>query len=266
MSRKLNKHFSTPRRKYLLKKDEPDKRDFLFQAEKLQVDNVVLPASFDLRSKLPPILDQGQLGTCAANQISNALRYCLKKNNCPEFQPSRLFLYYFARLVDGSSVQEDTGITIRSGLKSVQQYGVCGENNWGYDITKFTEEPNNKCIVAGQSHTPNFKYIRVQQNLINIKQAIFAGFPVVVGIQLYTTFESDPVAQTGTVPMPNFSKEACLGGHAINLNAWDDKTQRFTCANSWSDSWGDKGYFTLPYEYILNSSLCSDLWIVTYFK
>jgi C1A family cysteine protease len=30
--------------------------------------------------------------------------------------------------------------------------------------------------------------------------------------------------------------------------------------NSWGTDWGQAGYFTLPYAYLLASSLASDFW------
>lgn len=262
MSRKLNKLLST-KKIYNLTPDITDERDFMFKAEKLKVDNVTLPSSFQLT--MPPVLDQGSLGSCGPNQISNCIRYCLSKLQFKEFQPSRLYLYYFTRLTEGSPLDQDTGITIRGGLKSIQKFGVCSENNWGYNISKFTQQPTNDTIIAGKSHIAGFRYIRVQQNLINIKQALFGGFPIIVGIKLYSSFESDQVTKTGNAPMPNIKKELCLGGHASNICGYDDTTQRFTLQNTWGN-WGNKGFFTLPYDYILDTSLASDFWIITYFK
>lgn len=263
MSSKLN---DTLKRIYNIKMDKKDKRDILFNAEKLKVDNIILPDAFSLRDSMPPILNQGTLGSCGSVQISNNMRYCLRKLKFVEFQPSRLYLYYFARLSEGSELTEDTGISIRGGLKAIQKHGVCGENNWGYDISKFTQHPGNNCVLAGKTHIQGFRYIRVQQNLVNIKQALFGGFPVLVGIKIYASFESNRVTQTGIVHMPNIKKEACLGGHCVSITSYDDKTQQFTISNTWGDKWGDKGYFTLPYEYIMDTFLSSDFWIITYFK
>ena len=250
---------------YNIKNDSIDKRDIIFKATKLKVHNVILPESFSLRDSMPPILNQSSLGACGPNQISNAIRYCLTKLKLSEFQPSRLYLYYFTRVTEGSSLTEDTGITIRGGLKAIQKYGACSEHNWGYDITKFTQKPSDQCVVAGKSHINGFRYISVQQSLINIKQALFGGFPIILGIKVYNSFESDLVSKTGVVPMPNIKKEGCLGGHCVNIVGFDDKTQRFTCGNTWGE-WGDKGYFTIPYDYILDNSLAFDFWIITYFK
>jgi C1A family cysteine protease len=256
------------RRIYNLIEDKPDERDIMFKAEKLKVDTVTLPQSYDLRSTgcIPPILDQGSLGSCGPNQISNSLRFCLKKLKAPvDFQPSRLFIYYFARLTDGSPLTEDSGISIRGGLKSVQKYGACSENNWGYDITKFKEKPIDSAIQAAQTHIPGFKYISVPQNVLNLKQALFGGFPIICGIQLYTSFESDKVKKTGIAPLPNTKTEALLGGHCVAIVGYDDVRKFFILANSWGN-WGNKGYFTLSYDYVLNPKLASSFWIVTSFR
>ena len=238
---------NTERRIYNLITDKPDERDIVFKAEKLKVDKVVLPPSYDLRSTgcIPPILDQGTLGSCGPNQISNALRFCLKKLKAPaDFQPSRLFIYYFTRLLEGSSLTEDTGISIRGGLRTLQKYGACSENNWGYNISKFKEKPTDSAIQAAQNHIQGFKYISVPQNLMNLKQALFGGFPIICGIQLYTSFESDRVKTSGIAPIPNPQKEALLGGHCVAIIGYDDVRKFFILANSWGN-WGNKGYFTL---------------------
>lgn len=257
-----------PRRIYNLIPDKVDSRDIVFQAEKLRVDVSTLPQSYDLRSTgaVPPILEQGSIGSCGPNQISNGLRFCLRKLKASQdFQPSRLFIYYFARLVDGSPLNQDSGISIRGGLKAVQKYGACSENNWGYNVARFKDKPSEEAIKAAQSHIQGFKYISVPQNVMNIKQALFGGFPIICGIQLYSSFESQRVKTTGIVGMPDTKKEALLGGHCVAIIGYDDRRQIFILANSWG-KWGNQGYFTLPYQYILDPKLSSSFWIVTYFN
>ena len=254
---------------FKLKRDTPDVRDILFKAEKLKVDKIILPVSFNLQltKLLPSVLNQGQLGSCGPNQISNCLRYCLKKlKTSPEFQPSRLYIYYFARLLDEAPLDSDTGISIRTGLKVISHYGACSEDNWGYNISKFTQKPSDSAILAGKTHIPGYKYIRVPQNLINIKQSLVGGFPIICGILLYSSFVSDNVSKTGIVPLPNTSQEECLGGHCVSIVGYNDTLKTFTLMNSWGTGWGNKGFFTLPYDYIMNNQIAFDFWIITYFK
>lgn len=242
----------------------------LFKLDHPSLKGIVLPIKYDLRTSFPeivlPILDQGQIGSCAANQLSNSLRFCLARQKVSVFQPSRLFIYYFGRLFEGSNVNQDTGLSISGVCSSIKKYGACGENNWGYDITKFTLQPNKNAINAAYTHIPGYKFLQVPQNLTSIKTALVSGFPVIIGVQLYSSFESDTVTKTGVIPMPDKTEEYLLGGHALNLIAYDDNTQTFTGQNTWNVNWGNKGTFTIPYKYILDPTLGSDYCTVKYFK
>ena len=247
-------------RKYNLKKAIVTGDEQTFGIEHHTVNTSTLPLTFDLRTtfpgSLPPILDQSSIGSCAANELSNAMRFCLAKEKVHVFQPSRLFIYYFSRLFEGSDINQDTGISISGACGAISKYGACSENNWGYDITKFTVQP----------HVSGYQFLQVPQDLIHIKQALVSGYPVVIGIQVYDSFESDAVAKTGVVPIPDTTKEQLLGGHCVNLISYDDTTETFTGQNSWSSDWGNKGTFTIPYQYILNPNLGGDYCQVRYFK
>lgn len=230
-----------------------------------------LPVSFDLRTAVnyvPPILDQLQLGACSSNALSNALRFCIGKELgfAKEWQPSRLFLYYFGRLYEGSDVHQDTGTSISGVCGAVAKYGACVESLWKYDISKFAVQPPRAAITSAHAHTSNYKFLQVPQDLDHVKHAIFSGFPVIIGIQVYDSFESDAVAQSGIVPMPNVATESCLGGHAIEIWKFNDITKTVTCSNSWGPDWGQKGFFTLSYDYILDPNLAGDFCQVRYFR
>jgi len=251
---------------YNHRKDEVDFRDYRF--EKKHHSNVPVQAIgvFDLRSTglVPAILDQGNLGSCGPNEISNALRFCLRKDSSIDFQPSRLFIYYYARLVDGLSTSQDTGISIRGGMKSIAKYGAPKEAWWPYNISEYTIQPPEGAISAAHTHVAGFTYLSVPQDLNSIKQAIVGGFPVVIGIQVYDTFESEQALSTGIIPTPTDSN--LLGGHCVALWGWNDSTERFIMSNSWGTSVGQQGWFEIPYAYIMNPNWCSDLWTIRFFK
>jgi C1A family cysteine protease len=50
--------------------------------------------------------------------------------------------------------------------------------------------------------------------------------------------------------------------HAVLTVGYDDAAQRFIIRNSWGASWGIKGYFTMPYAYLLSEKLASDFWTI----
>ena len=69
------------------KRDLPDQRDFNFKFT-----SVKLAPKLDLRSLMPPIYDQGDLGSCTANAAGAAFEYTIKKELKPDYMPSRLFI------------------------------------------------------------------------------------------------------------------------------------------------------------------------------
>jgi len=90
-------------------------------------------------------------------------------------------------------------------------------------------------------------------------------YPFVFGFSVYESFEGEEVKATGIASLPK-KNEQCLGGHAVLAVGYDNTTNRFLVRNSWGDSWGIKGYFTLPYEYLLNENLSDDFWNITLIK
>jgi C1A family cysteine protease len=92
--------------------------------------------------------------------------------------------------------------------------------------------------------------------------ALNNGYPVIIGFDVYSSFITNSVSRTGMMPYPNTSRESLLGGHAVLIVGYNNATQRFTVRNSWGTSWGDKGYFYMPYQVIQNSRMSGDFWVI----
>lgn len=232
----------------------PDHRDRI-AAPKL----TALPASVDMRSTCPPVYDQGQLGSCTGNAIAFAYEYDLKKQGKTDFTPSRLFIYYNERAMEGT-ISEDAGAAIRDGIKSINKLGVCKETTWPYVERKFKTKPSKKAFAEALQHQ-SVSYARVVQSQNDIKACLAAGLPVVFGFTVYDSFESETVAATGVLNIPT-ATESVIGGHAVAIVGYDDASKRFIVRNSWGSEWGQKGYFTMPYAYVTNPKLASDFWCV----
>jgi C1A family cysteine protease len=236
--------------------DLTDARDHLFAAPIATM--AALPASVDLRSKCPAVYDQGDLGSCTANAIAGAVEFDLLKEGKPDMMPSRLFVYYEERVIE-HTVDSDAGARIRDGIKVVASLGVPPENDWPYNIAEFTQKPPQKAFTDATRHKVA-SYSRVIQDLTQMKSCLAMGVPFVFGFSVYESFESQEVAKTGVVPMPDLQKETLLGGHAVLAVGYDDSQQRFMVRNSWGPQWGMAGYFTMPYAYLMSRNLASDFW------
>lgn len=247
MERKIKRYGWTP--------DLPDGRDLMFAAPTPIV--TALPARVDLRPDCPPVYNQGQLGSCTANAIGAAYEYDVMRQGGPGFRPSRLFVYYNERAMEGT-VDSDSGAQIRDGVKSIHKRGACSESTWPYKIGQFTEKPPAPAYREAKAHQLEV-YQRVTQTLGQLKGCLAAGYPFVFGFTVYESFESEQVARTGKVDMPQ-AGEQIVGGHAVMAVGYDERDQRFIVRNSWGKSWGQDGYFTMPYPYLLQGTLSRDFW------
>jgi C1A family cysteine protease len=220
-----------------------------------------LPPSVDLSTEagMPPVYDQGQLGSCTANAIAAAVDFENHVQTKEFITPSRLWIYYQERVIEGS-VSQDSGAQIRDGMKAVAKLGVCPETDWPYDITTFAHKPPRKDYTDARKDKV-LTYEAAPQDLFGLKSVLASGLPVVFGFTVYESFESKAVADSGILPMPSPS-ESIVGGHAVLMVGYNDASDRFRVRNSWGSSWGQDGYFEMPYQYATSSSLASDFWAV----
>jgi C1A family cysteine protease len=240
------------------RRDTHDPRDIPYEASPSMI--AALPSQVSLASQCPPVYDQGNLGSCTANAIAGAFEFDLLRQGLADFRPSRLFIYYFERLMEGD-VSEDNGAQIRDGIKVVNGRGVCPETEWPYDITRFADAPPAQCTIDALKDKA-LQYRRIPQDLTQMKACLASGLPYVGGINVYQSFMD---ASDGVIPMPT-PGEQCIGGHAILFCGFDDATQRFLFRNSWGTGWpahstAQPGYGTIPYAY-LESGDASDFWAI----
>jgi C1A family cysteine protease len=214
----------------------------------------------DVRPQNPPIYDQGQLGSCTAQAIAAALEFAqAKQRQIDVFTASRLFIYYNERVVLGT-VDDDSGAMLRDGIKSVAKQGGPHERLWPHVISRFRQKPTAAAYKDGELHEA-ILYQRLRPAIDQLKGCLADGFPFVFGFSVYESFESRGVAKTGEVPLPG-PREALLGGHAVAAVGYDDPRRRFILRNSWGTAWGTNGYFTMPYEYLLDGGLSDDFWTI----
>jgi C1A family cysteine protease len=253
-------------KQYGWKPQLPDFRDMKMGLERAKKP-ATLPRYVDLRPLMPAIYDQGNLSSCTACVLSAAVEYQLRMQKYKWiFTPSRLFIYFNEREIEGT-VPVDAGANLRDGIKSINELGVCPENqlkdfwNWPYNITHFDSEPPLDCYKDALLHK-SLKYESVPPILDFLLPVLAEKLPIACGIVVYTSFESDYACTTGYVPMPSYT-ETLLGGHAILLVGYDMDKSMFIFRNSWGITYGQQGYGFIPFSYITNPGLVADFWAIT---
>jgi C1A family cysteine protease/nucleoside phosphorylase len=239
-------------------RDLPDARDYQYAAPAAILAKG-LPPVVDLRSKCPPVYNQGQLGSCTANAIGGAIQFDQKQENKKTFTPSRLFIYYCERVIEGT-VSTDSGAQVRDGIKAVATIGAPPETDWPYDISEFAVQPPQQAYTDAKLDLVT-TYARVSQSLPQMQGCLADGYPFVFGFTVYSSFESAAVAKSGMVPMPA-AGESVVGGHCVACVGYDNTKRMFIIRNSWGTAWGLKGYCMMPYEYLLDPHLASDFWTI----
>lgn len=251
------------------KPDPPDPRDQLFSVAGpiLQA----LPSAVDLRSHDTPIYDQGRIGSCTANAIAGAIQFDRRKfHQSPDFVPSRLFIYYNERSIEGS-IANDAGAFLRDGIKSINKVGVCPESEWKYDDTPAIYDGGPFPAGARAAKRPPatayrdakqyelVTYQRLVPTLAQLKGALASGFPFVFGFSVFENLYDSSGRPKTHIPVPDGSR--MIGGHAVMVLGYNDTRHEFTIRNSWGTDIGAHGYFFMPYSYVV-SSYASDFWVI----
>jgi C1A family cysteine protease len=242
-----------PERKFGYIRDTEDDRDIMYKI--LRPGRSPLSTNRKNIEAFGHIYDQEDIGSCVGQGIVEAFRRVLQVNGQPDFDASRLFAYYIAR----QDKNNDTGATIRDGFKAINKYGLCSEENHPYVPSRFARTPSIKAFNDALDHQ-SIQYERLPQTKEAIMDAVSRGYPVVYGKKIFDSFTSRQVAATGIVPVPDPFREKSHGGHCMVIFDYDQKNT--IEPNSWGRSWGRNGVCEVPWEYVLDTKLCSDFWVI----
>jgi hypothetical protein len=165
---------------------------------------------------------------------------------------------YFQTIIAVDDINEDNGATLSSGIKSLQTHGLCLESVWPYLEYNVYTKPPDYCYKQALKDKAIHCY-NLPHNIYVMKECLLSGFPFVVGIAVFNDFEN---TKTGIIKLPNHN-DIMIGGHAVLVCGYNDSKKHWIVRNSWGSSWGDNGYCYIPYEYLLNRRLSTELWCIT---
>lgn len=238
-------------KKYGWMPDLADNRDEFYSPPKM----ASLPDKFDLSGQMPEIYNQKKLGSCVAQSLSALLQQEeLKLYGKVITIPSRLFIYYNQRSIL-DTVESDSGATIRSGMKALENFGYPNEEFWPYEPSQFKVKPPRIAYRYGALNKIT-KYQRIKNNLNVLKSTIVAGKAFVFGFVVYPNFEN---LVGNILEVPN-SNESSMGGHCVVAIGYDDSDETFLVRNSYGKNWKLNGHFKMKYEYITKPELTADFW------
>jgi C1A family cysteine protease len=235
--------------------DEADARDHIFVAPVTTTKTKALQPSADITAKFGMVESQGNLNSCVGHAVTSALEATLGTSD-----RSRLFVYYNARAIEWRTAS-DSGCGIRSAMSAVAKQGASSEILWPYDASKVTVKPGANAYTDGLSVPAKIAAYERVTTLAALKGALSAGLPVVFGFKVHNSFRTQ-TAYNGIAPYP-VAGDAQIGSHAVVAVGFDDATGMVKCRNSFGSSWGQTGYFYMPYTWFANmTTLVSDAWVI----
>ncbi len=231
---------------------KPDIRDYQLLERLPDLAIGASPLSVAPLTAAIPIFDQSAIGSCTAFGSGKAFRY-IDRLDGSDYDVSELAQYYNSRLLMGQQyVTQDSGATIRDAVKALAQFGMARESDWPYTISKFTQQPPQAAYDFGRQHEA-VEYVAVSNDVEQVKAAIAAGYPVIIGFTVYSNYQQG--LGSGVWPEPAGS---AVGGHCVLLDGYDPGWWLFP--NSWGTGVGVQGRFRMSWSYLLNNG--ADFWII----
>ena len=225
----------------------------------------------------PAVRDQGQIGSCTAfcGAEANEILYHYRPFTKDSIL-SPAFIYYCERvLIQKQPISTDAGAYMDNIVEALQKYGDCTEDSYAYPSsstsTAYTTPPSDAAVTEALKYRTGqhkFSYAMLPQGNLNaVKLLLSTNTPVMMGFAVYDNssyklFEGlntknstyNPLTSSGAL----VKGAEYLGGHAVPIIGFDDLNQRFLCQNSWGKSWGNSGFFYLPYKVYQNTKIVSE--------
>lgn len=253
------------------KPDTPDHRDYdnLFRdwVDKKGLRRAIT-ADVGLQDQyLPSVRNQGRQGACTGHAFRGCMMYSLRKKSeayrKPGYDLSPAMAYWLGREIE-TTTGMDVGAELRDVLKGGVKYGMCHEQYMPYDELNWTRKPSKQAYKNGAIHQIAVSY-KPCLTIDDILQALALDIPVAIG----TAWFNDSDGPNGDMPMPSRSSKLD-GGHAIWVHKGLVSRRRLRYQNSWTAQWGDKGYGTIPFDFMPDPTnsrapqLMDDCWAIVH--
>jgi len=188
-----------------------------------------LPSKVDLRSNYNEVYHQGNDNACGAFATASCLDciYERKLNRKIRFDPYLLWDWIrWHRGVPGTN----TGTDFPSLKRSLFENGARSDL---LDIGTVKNIELIRTVVTDVSYR-------------ELKELLARGFPIIYEIKVTPEFDNISNTPWYTHQLPA-NTSVIRGQHYVTIVGYDDNYQRFLVENSWGGSWGDGGFFGLPY-------------------
>lgn len=223
-----------------VRKSPKDKLDFLISSF---LDKATLPEELSYRDKMTAIRNQGNEGACTGFAANYLKEYQEKIDYNKPIPLSPRFAYEESKKISGST----EGSTMKATAQALINKGICEDIFWPY-IPNATMKPLPGAYDNAYRFRVQAKYVRITSEK-QLRAALVQYGPILTGVTVYKNWYRQ---KDGHIPNPTWWERllGALGGHAITICGYSDKTKEYLFINSWGKEWGDKGFGYITYAHM----------------
>jgi len=210
-----------------------------------------IPSSIDHSSKLPPVGNQGNQGSC----VAWATGYYYKS-----FQEAKDWgwsVSYYKNWMSPAYIYNQIhlptgGCYIGDAFNLIQDQGTCRDYLMPYDASDDTTQPNQNQTKNAALYEAKYYYNLTSGNVNSLRNWLASGDLAVLAIPVSSDFDNigTDYADGERDIYDIYDSDHHRGNHAITLCGYDDSKQAFKFVNSWGKDWGLSGYGWISYNLV----------------
>lgn len=196
---------------------------------------MTFPAAVDLRSEYDRVYSQGSDCSCGPHALTAALDCMFERATGKEHRFDKAHLWKWAKFYAGALTEANVGTDVASLLKALNANGVMLGDQI---VTGFTAV-QTRTTMPGVDH---FKHL------------LASGVPLVYAMRMPLNLTAlGNNWRTHELVLDTSGRQDTL--HFVCVVGYDDAAQRFCLENSWGSTFGDGGWFGVPYSQMADPNM-----------
>lgn len=219
------------------------------------------PARLSYKAYCPAVLDQQDSWACVGYACGYYLMTIVDAINrrVTDSRQINELAYSAGYLYDAIKPQADircqAGAKLSTALEFLKTNGIVSQQFYPYEPCEAPRPSihgiQNRLFLGDFSTLFSLQHGDSTQKIKRLKMALWAGYPVVVGLAVSNTFREAMTGKPAWIPTVLEQQQVqTLGGHALCIIGYDDNRfgGAFEVVNSFGSQWGTRGFGWIPYR------------------